>query len=799
MPSISIVLPIYNAAPYLRECIDSILNQDFADFEILAANDGSTDGSLSILLSYDDKRLHIFNYKHDYIQTLNNLIQESKGQYIARMDADDIMLQGRLSKQFDYLESHPNIDVLGGGMEFFGTITGKTQPLEHVSFDDMIYGCCMAHPTIMMRRSLFTTYKFQYEKDFIYAEDYRLWLQMLLKGITFRNLSECIIKYRISENQISNCKKHIQQKHAQKAVEDAINQKDIIEKKVREEKPFISRSSNELTVVIPFLNEGKEVRSTIESIIETIGDKVDIIVINDCSDDGYDYEKDLKEFHLIYIRNSFRIGAASSKEKGVQLTTTPYFLLLDAHMRFYDNQWAYIIVNTLKKDERQLLCCQTAPLEKKNGVVRKKETSTTYGAFATFNYNEYIPGIRWNRWKSNLLLKGNEIPCVLGAGYAASKRYWNYLHGLQGLRHYGCEETFISIKVWLEGGKCRLLPEITIGHIYRHTPPYRIVNTAMNFNYFVNSEILFPTSLNCWNHAIGNYINHDLYILINKQLQHYQKELKKEKKYIHSISQRNFDFIININNIISPEKANTAYEQEKRLKQLITFIDKQNSKYNDGLWSGNAARLLVLGLYAEYAENDYWNNKASYLLEKVCHSITNELPINLGNGLCGIGWTLLYLITHNLIENNIENELITIDNLVQERSPLRTRDLSLRSGLGGILCYVVNRLSQIQQSNILTCSFSDEYLAELNESAHNILKSSTDFRCQSYALQYLARHQNNDNEWNILSPQIKDIIDLPTFLPKSSNFWKRGLDAADGYALHLIITLENIKKRNYNL
>ena len=65
----------------------------------------------------------------------------------------------------------------------------------------------------------------------------------------------------------------------------------------------------------------------------------------------------------------------------------------------------------------------------------------------------------------------NQIACILGACYAASKRYWNSIRGLEGLMHYGSEETYLSLKAWMEGGGCYLLPHITFGHIYRPAPP----------------------------------------------------------------------------------------------------------------------------------------------------------------------------------------------------------------------------------------------------------------------------------------------------------------------------------------
>ena len=107
IPLVSVCVPVYNAAPYLRECIDSILAQSFADFELLLADDGSTDDSRAIIRSYADPRVRLIEREHDYIATLNALLDAARGKYVARMDADDRMLKDRLRTQVDYMEATP--------------------------------------------------------------------------------------------------------------------------------------------------------------------------------------------------------------------------------------------------------------------------------------------------------------------------------------------------------------------------------------------------------------------------------------------------------------------------------------------------------------------------------------------------------------------------------------------------------------------------------------------------------------------------------------------------------------------
>lgn len=109
---VSVCMPMYNASKYLRECIDSVLAQTFKDFEFLIVDDGSDDDSVEIVKSYHDDRIRLIENTHDYIGSLNMLLDEARGKYIARMDADDVMMPERLQVQLEYMESHENIDIL---------------------------------------------------------------------------------------------------------------------------------------------------------------------------------------------------------------------------------------------------------------------------------------------------------------------------------------------------------------------------------------------------------------------------------------------------------------------------------------------------------------------------------------------------------------------------------------------------------------------------------------------------------------------------------------------------------------
>lgn len=110
---------MYNAARFIKDCIDSVLSQSFQDLELLVVDDGSTDNSCDIVNSVRDNRIRLIRNQHDYVGSLNKLLDEAKGKYIARMDADDVMYPNRLAIQYEYMENHPDVDFIGGRMAVF--------------------------------------------------------------------------------------------------------------------------------------------------------------------------------------------------------------------------------------------------------------------------------------------------------------------------------------------------------------------------------------------------------------------------------------------------------------------------------------------------------------------------------------------------------------------------------------------------------------------------------------------------------------------------------------------------------
>lgn len=210
-PLISVVMPVYNGERFLRDAVESILEQSFTDFEYIIVDDGSTDQTPQILEEYRllDSRIciHANPTNEGVIKSLNTGCKLSSGRYIARMDADDISLPNRLEKQLDYLERYSEIGVLGTSAEI---IDHEGNPIGEVRLSDsaletkwhMFFGSRLMHPSVMMRRTVLESVGF-YRTEASGAEDFDLWTRAG-RITSISNLSEILLKYRMWDSSITS-------------------------------------------------------------------------------------------------------------------------------------------------------------------------------------------------------------------------------------------------------------------------------------------------------------------------------------------------------------------------------------------------------------------------------------------------------------------------------------------------------------------------------------------------------------------------------------------------------------------
>jgi glycosyltransferase involved in cell wall biosynthesis len=209
-PRVSVVLPIHNGAAFLVEAVESLLNQTFPDLEILALDDGSDDDSLALLepIAHRDPRLRILPRPwRGLVPTLNEGLELARGEFIARMDADDICYPHRLERQVDLMDRAPFIGLCGTATRTFGGPDGSQRRhlVNHEDLDAWLpMGVPLAHPTVMFRRELVED-SLRYRSSFTYAEDMDLWERMLRRTRAV-NIPEPLLHYRHHDNNISDRK-----------------------------------------------------------------------------------------------------------------------------------------------------------------------------------------------------------------------------------------------------------------------------------------------------------------------------------------------------------------------------------------------------------------------------------------------------------------------------------------------------------------------------------------------------------------------------------------------------------------
>lgn len=210
MRKISVIMSVYNSSRYLAAAIESIIKQTFSDFEFIIINDGSTDDSLEIIQHYSlsDNRIKVISRENKgLVVSLNEGIENAMGEYIARMDADDISHPTRLMEQIEYLEKHPEVVCIGTGARVIdkkgrylinkSTVTGS-----HNVLSSALSGVCpIAHPSAMFLTCVAKKVG-GYSIDDYPAEDLSLWLKMSHHG-EINNLSSILLDYRIHDESIS--------------------------------------------------------------------------------------------------------------------------------------------------------------------------------------------------------------------------------------------------------------------------------------------------------------------------------------------------------------------------------------------------------------------------------------------------------------------------------------------------------------------------------------------------------------------------------------------------------------------
>ncbi|MEK7069690.1 MAG: glycosyltransferase, partial [Patescibacteria group bacterium] len=206
-PLVTVLMPVYNGEKYLKKAIESILSQNFKEFEFLIIDDGSTDKSAEIIKSFNDARIRMESNGANLglIKTLNKGFGMSKGKYIARMDCDDISLPNRLSTQVSFMEKHPEIGVCGSWVKIIGLkneFINKYPQNNEEARAYLLFNTPLAHPAIIIRKSILEICQFKYDENYRHAEDYELWSR-IIDYAQISNIPKVLLHYRMHHESVS--------------------------------------------------------------------------------------------------------------------------------------------------------------------------------------------------------------------------------------------------------------------------------------------------------------------------------------------------------------------------------------------------------------------------------------------------------------------------------------------------------------------------------------------------------------------------------------------------------------------
>jgi len=204
---VAILMPVYNVAEYLREALDSILQQSYSDFRIYIVDDCSTDNTVEVIQSYTDERIHLIQQVKNggIVPTMNaglDALQEEE--YVVRMDGDDISVPDRLEQLIDFLEHHPDIGVCSSSVEVFGS---KSE-VWHYETDPMtiraglVFEHLIGHAASAFRAEVFREKGFRYTMDLPHGEDYDLFFR-LRDEVRMSSIQEPLYRYRILDHNVT--------------------------------------------------------------------------------------------------------------------------------------------------------------------------------------------------------------------------------------------------------------------------------------------------------------------------------------------------------------------------------------------------------------------------------------------------------------------------------------------------------------------------------------------------------------------------------------------------------------------
>lgn len=205
---VTVLIPVHNKAPFLKECLDSVFHGSWTDLEVVAVDDASTDNSLAVLKAYGDPRLRIVELPVNLgpAGAANRGLDEAKGEYIVRLDADDLNVPDRIAKQVAYMDAHPEVGASGGALTLFGSteVTWRFPLTNEEAQAQLLFGVPVSQGASILRRSVIEHHHLRYDPTWpSVGEDWLFWARMG-RVTSFGNLPDVLTLYRRGEQNISH-------------------------------------------------------------------------------------------------------------------------------------------------------------------------------------------------------------------------------------------------------------------------------------------------------------------------------------------------------------------------------------------------------------------------------------------------------------------------------------------------------------------------------------------------------------------------------------------------------------------
>lgn len=729
-PAVSVCMPVYNRHEYIRECMDSILAQTFTDFEVVIVDDGSTDDTCEIIESYHDPRIRLIRNRHNFIESSNMTLSLARGKYIARMDSDDIMMPDRLKIQYAYMESHSEIDILGGSRIVMGE--SDMESVDDYDSDvtpSVLYKqCCLSHPTVMMRTDSVCRVNLKYEQDSIYSEDYLMWIRAMIAGLTIRNLPDVLVKYRVSKSQVSIAHYYTQSRgcrFAQNLLGRWMGREEerLCLENLTERQPSV----NSLTVVLPFYNDGRAVVDAVASIRRKVGHSVDIVVVNDQSNDGFPYYESLRPYDVDYVYSAEHVGICRSLLLGVGRASTDYILYLDPRYRLLGAGWVGFVSETLSESSGMLLGLRSAE----------------YVGACEFCFSE--------KDTSGLLeFEGGrfeDIKGVFSGAWAVEKKRLIRMEPFVELTQNTGDTSVLLSALY------RACVSVAMSkQVYKH----KAVDMPCHYS-MLEEEVIYNQLLvaNLFMSTVEKCRKHSMLLSANKFRYHIASLMINDNAEAVSSARCR----LGIRPVELPVYADFGgFESGVSLSYAADVMERMKPD-GWGICRGAAAKLLWVGVYGMTDATMADGGMCDILADGIVKNVeSGSLPVDFRNGLPGVGLALLIL--NRLSGRNFceESVLECIDCQIENLTPCVADDFSFMSGLGGVLAYMCRRVDGC---------FSEEFLQTMDSKCVEILNSDSGQLSSLYAMLYMtARKQvcpinSIDLYW----------MQTPHYIPSNPEFW----------------------------